>query len=228
MAIVELSSLFNGISGSVGQSTFKRTSSGHVLTKKCYNKIKSDDSRQAMLARYRIYRQMAINATAGELAQAEQLLSLFPRYQLGGNSMAQYVTNYLANFLFYNSFLYNPPWFDIQFDEMPVWPSVNRVVLSGGNLSIILNAFTNPGSLNVSYFASARYVKQTNYRSSYTSYMASESSSFSTINITAPYVARFGILPAVGDYICICIVAFDITTGHISYDIINWFQVVAS
>lgn len=228
MAKITPSAIITGLSGSVGQATFRQVGNSIVLSKKCRNVVASTDTRQRMLSIYRSAQEYVKTVDEWVYAQASQLLTLFPKYAGNSNSLDGNIKSYLANFLFYRYLRFSNFFYEITYYPSPVWPSLSKVVLSGGSLYVHI---VEPQVLDfgvITIFASNRKSRPINYRSRYTSYMHSYDLGTTVFNISSYYISRFGVLPALGDYICVTLVCFDTDSGHISSDITGWIQVTAS
>jgi len=225
MAKVTFSPLVTSINGSIGNLTFKQGVTNTLLMTKPSGSKSYSRLRSQMLEDWRYCLAVASDANIDDISFASIFCQLFPKYQTYPSNLLKSAAYHLSrvyfNTLLTDDFLSSPGVFALE----PADAYIASVYLSGGSLYCELNRSIDGEFANVVPYVSRRYSKAKPYLSAATSFMAKDSFDGQTFNITASYMDRYGLLPEVGNYICVTSTFFNYESGHILPDVTTWFEI---
>lgn len=227
MAKVVLSALVTSISGSIGNLSFSRTSNGTIVFTKPYSSPKLNDARRKFLDFYRQALYVARTCSQADFDTFLMLLQLWPRYAKNVSKLESSARFHYAQ-LYFNCLLADlSPSLYLVYSPEPLAVNVLAVHLTGGALIVTLSREITEFFEIVLIFISERYSSPKPYLSSRTSFIGSVGEGFDSIDVTEAYISRFGVLPEIGEYVCVTSSCFNYESGHIANDQTDFYQVIA-
>lgn len=227
MAKVSLSPLITGISGSIGNLSFSKTSNGTIVFTKPYSSPEFSSIRHTYLDLYRQALYNARNCSDGDFATVLMFLQLYPRYLKNVSQINSSAIFHYAQLCFNDLLIGGVGTVQLQYIPEPLPINVLAVHLTGGRLIITFSRELNSDTEVALIFLSTRYGSVKCYLSDKTSYINYARHLVDSCDVTDGYVKRFGILPSINEYVCATVTFFDNLSGHILPDQTAFFKVIS-
>lgn len=215
MARIVYSALIESIRGSIGGTTFQKNAYGYTVKKKP-NMCRPNTPDQQV---QKIYFSRAVNAwqnlTNAQRTDWNTWASTYPQYakhnptsQLSG--FAVFTRVHVYRFMTGEAIDTNPSYFDYNEDTLTF-----TVTLAAGVLRIVVDSLLEEESWRIPLFISRPFSDSQNFVGTRVRYVSWTTSADQSKDITAAYVAKYGILPAVGQKLAVRAICYGDGTGHV-------------